>query len=175
MKNKLIIGAESGTALEKVGSKNGCRAKKSTGLHASAKSKVALGVLCLFCFALPIHALAPYRIKGEVSDSADTAYYEYGCVALTFYNKSKRAVRKFFVVVFISGNDEMAVSSNENRILFECDKNVAARTAVRAEFSLDDYVFEAVDETYQIDFLYVSRIEYEDGGVWEDPHGIYAK
>ena len=175
MKDKLIIGAKSVTAVEKAGSKNGCRAKKSAGLHTSAKSKFAFAVLYLFCFTLPIHALAPYRIKGEVSAGSDTAFYEYGCVALTFYNASKRTVRKFSVVVFLSGNDEMISFSNENPIVLECDENVAPRTAVRREFGLDDYISEMQDEACQIDFLYVSKIEYDDGGVWEDPYGVYAK
>ena len=45
---------------------------------------------------------------------------------------------------------------------------------MRTEFSLDDYISEMPDEAYQIDFLYVSKIEYDDGGVWEDPYGVHA-
>ena len=130
--------------------------------------------ICILCFAFPLHARTPYRIKGEVSVGENTAFYEYGCVALTFYNASKRTVRKFFVVVFLNGNDETISFSNENPIVFECDENVAPRTAVRAEFSLDDLISEMPDEACQIDFLYVSKIEYDDGGVWEDPYGVHA-
>nr|WP_180485113.1 hypothetical protein [Treponema socranskii] len=175
MKNKLTIGAKSVSEAEKTGSTNGCSAKKTGGLHASAKLKFAFAVLYLFCFALPIHALAPYRIQGEVSVGADAELYEYGYIALTFFNASKRTIRKFFAVVFLSGSDEMISFSNENPIVFEYDENIAPRTAVRAEFGLDDYISEVPDEAYQIDFLYVSKIEYDDGGVWEDPYGVYAK
>ena len=131
-------------------------------------------IICILCFAFPLYARTPYHIKGEVSVGEDTAFYEYGCVALTFYNASKRTVRKFFVVVFLNGNDEMISFSNENPIVFECDENVAPRTAVRTEFSLDDLISEMPDEACQIDFLYVSKIEYDDGGVWEDPYGVHA-
>ena len=175
MKNKSIVRAESGTAVEKTGSKNGYSVKKNGGLHAAAKSKFAFAAMCVLYFAFPLYARTPYRIQGEVSVDADTGLYEYGCVALTFYNASKRTVRKFFVVVFLNGNDEMISFSNENRIVFECDESVAPRTAVRTEFGLDDHISEMQDEAYRIDFLYVSKIEYEDGGVWEDPFGVYAK
>lgn len=174
MKNKSIIGTESVAAAEKTGSTNGYSAKKTGGLHVFAKLKFAFAAMCVLCFALPLYAHTPYRIKGEVSVGTDTAFYEYTGIVLTFYNTSRRTVRKFFVVVFLSGSDEMISFSNENRIVFECDENVAPRTAVRTEFGLDDYISEMQDETYHIDFLYVSKIEYDDGGVWEDPYGVHA-
>ena len=174
MKNKSIIGIERGAADEKTGSTNGCSTKKTGGLHASAKLKFAFAAMYIICFTFPFYARTPYRIQGEVSVGADAELYEYGYIALTFYNASKRTIRKFFVVVFLSGSDEMISFSNENRIVFECDESVAPRTAVRAEFGLDDYISEVPDEAYQIDFLYVSKIEYDDGGVWEDPYGVHA-
>ena len=175
MKNKSIIGIERGAADEKTGSTNGCSAKKTGGLHVFAKSKFVFAAMCVLCFALPLYAHTPYRIQGEVSVGADAELYEYGYIALRFYNASKRTVRKFFVVVFLSGSDGESPFTEGNCVTFEYDENIAPRTAVRAEFGLDDYISEVPDEAYQIDFLYVSKIEYDDGGVWEDPYGVYAK
>ena len=175
MKNKSIIGTENVAAAEKTGSTNGYSAKKTGGLHVFAKLKFAFAAMCVLCFSFPLYARSPYRIKGEVSVGADAAFYEYAGIALAFYNASGRAVRKFFAVVFLSGSDEESPFTEGNCVTLEYDENIAPRTAVRAEFGLDDYISEVPDEAYQIDFLYVSKIEYNDGGVWEDPYGVYAK
>ena len=132
-------------------------------------------IICILCFAFPLYARTPYLIKGEVSVGEDTAFYEYGCVALTFYNASGRTVRKFFAVVFLSESDGTSPFTGTNCITLECDEIAAPHAVVNARFSLDDYISEMQDEAYHIDFLYVSKIEYEDGGVWEDPYGVYAK
>ena len=100
MKNKSIIGIERGAADEKTGSTNGCSAKKTGGLHVSAKLKFAFAAMYIICFVFPFYARTPYRIQGEVSVGADAELYEYGYIALTFYNASKRTIRKFFAVVF---------------------------------------------------------------------------
>ncbi|MGI0529589.1 hypothetical protein [Treponema socranskii] len=175
MKNKSILGKKRGEAAEKNGSKNGCRTKKTGGLHTFAKFKFAFAAICVLCFSFPFYARSPYRIKGEVSVGADAAFYEYAGIALTFYNASERAVQKFFAVVFLSGRDGESPFTEGNCIVLEWDDCVAPRAVVNAEFDLDDYVFEAPDEAYTIDFLYVSKIEYDDGSVWEDPYGVHAK
>ena len=175
MKNKSIIGIERGAAGEKTGSTNGCSAKKTGGLHASAKLKFAFAAMYIICFVFPFYARTPYRIQGEVSVGADAELYEYGYIALTFYNASKRTIRKFFAVVFLSGSDGESPFTEGNCVTLECDDCVAPYAAVNAKFSLDDYIFEAPDEAYRIDFLYVSKIEYDDGGIWEDPYGLHAK
>ena len=175
MKNKSIIGIERGTAGEKTGSTNECSAKKTGGLHVSAKLKFAFAAMYIICFVFPFYAHTPYRIQGEVSVGADAELYEYGYIALTFYNASKRTIRKFFAVVFLSGSDGESPFTEGNCIVLECDENIAPYAVVNAEFSLDDYISEMPDEAYRIDFLYVSKIEYDDGSVWEDPYGLHAK
>ena len=135
MKNKSIIGIERGAAGEKTGSTNGCSAKKTGGLHASAKLKFAFAAMYIICFVFPFYARTPYRIQGEVSVGADAELYEYGYIALTFYNASKRTIRKFFAVVFLSGSDGESPFTEGNCV----------------------------------------TLEYDDGGVWEDPYGVYAK
>ncbi|MFC2280970.1 MAG: hypothetical protein ACFNLN_05275 [Treponema socranskii subsp. buccale] len=164
MKNKSMLGRKIGVASE-----------KAERFCAFAKSKSAFAAMCFLCFALPLYARTPYRIHGEVSVGADAELYEYAGIALTFYNASGRTVRRFSVVVFLSGSDGESPFTEGNCVTLEYDENIAPRTAVRAEFGLDDYISEVPDEAYQIDFLYVSRIEYDDGGVWEDPYGVYAK
>ena len=175
MKNKSIIGIERGAADEKTGSTNGCSAKKTGGLHASAKLKFAFAAMYIICFVFPFYAHTPYRIQGEVSVGADAELYEYGYIALTFYNASKRTVRKFFAVVVLSGSDGESPFTEGNCVTFEYDENIAPHAVVNAEFSLDDYISEMPDEAYCIDFLYVSKIEYDDGSVWEDPYSLHAK
>ena len=164
MKNKSMLGRKIGVASEKAGR-----------FCAFAKSKSAFAAMCFLCFALPLYARTPYRIHGEVSVGADAELYEYAGIALTFYNASGRTVRRFSVVVFLSGSDRESPFTEGNCITLECDDCVAPYAAVNAKFRLDDYIFEAPDEAYRIDFLYVSKIEYDDSGIWEDPYGIYAK
>ena len=163
MKSRSTIGAESGTAAEKTGI-----------FRISAKSKYALAAICFLCCAIPLYARTPYRIKGEVSVGEDTELYEYAGIKLTFYNASGRTVRKFFAVVFLSESDGTSPFTGTNCITLECDEIAAPHAVVNARFSLDDYISEASDEGYLIDFLYVSKIEYEDGEVWEGPYGVYA-
>ena len=158
-----------------LGRKIGVASEKAERFCAFAKSKSAFAAMCFLCFALPLYARTPYRIHGEVSVGADAELYEYAGIALTFYNASGRTIRRFSVVVFLSGSDGESPFTEGNCVTLEYDENIAPRTAVRAEFGLDDYISEVPDEAYQIDFLYVSKIEYDDGGVWEDPYGVYAK
>ena len=109
-----------------------------------------------------------------MSVGEDTELYEYAGIKLTFYNASGRTVRKFFAVVFLSESDGTSPFMGTNCITLECGEIAAPHAVVNARFSLDDYISEASDEGYLIDFLYVSKIEYEDGEVWEDPYGVYA-
>jgi len=164
MKNKSMLGRKIGVASE-----------KAERFCAFAKSKSAFAAMCFLCFALPLYARTPYRIHGEVSVGADAELYEYAGIALTFYNASGRTVRRFSVVVFLSGSDGESPFTEGNCVTLEYDENIAPYAVVNAEFSLDDYISEMPDEAYCIDFLYVSKIEYDDGSVWEDPFGLYAK
>ena len=99
-----------------------------------------------------------------------------GGVYFDFYNKAESSVirletrmnvydRKTGKAAFLgcgtieSGN-EVLIKSREQRKL--C-------------VPLDEYITVISEEGYIIDQFYISRIEYEDGSIWEDEFGVYAR
>ena len=135
------------------------------------------GLLFCLCFNgcsfMPVTPV-PYMVAGDfVMEEASDEYSVCG-IDLLFFNQSDKAVREFSIVFFLFDKDGEPARECSNRISFDIEKNVDARDSFSKCLSLDKYMNSFPDEPLWVDYLYVSRIDYEDGTFWEDPYGLVA-
>ena len=139
-------------------------------------SKVILIFMCSLFTACAGFARekVPYSINGEILVGEDNQDFNIAGLDLNFLNKSEKCVENFTLVFFLFDQDGEPVANGYSNIVLKITEKVPANDYYTATVSLDDYLVEVTDETYQLDYLYVSRIEYEDGSFWEDPLGLHA-
>ena len=115
----------------------------------------------------------PYAVKAEmVTDSS--SIYEVAGLDFSFLNKSDQAVKSLTLVFYMFDEDGNPPGLGSNNVELEIIACVDAKSLLEDCVSLDQFLYEIPDEPYQLDYLYVSRIVYEDGQVWSDPFGMYA-
>ncbi|MBQ9494879.1 MAG: hypothetical protein IJR50_04485 [Treponema sp.] len=140
---------------------------------------IALCIMCCSC-ASNFFSRAPYSMQGAVSLESDISC---AGITLALYNASGKTIEQFSVVIFLCDYvEDDRNSSNCVTAVFE--RNIAAgETAefwlpiddcIADEFDTNDYSTRDGEHPYQIDFMYIDRIEYDDGSVWEDEFGMYA-
>lgn len=137
----------------------------------------------------------PYRISGQILEDYDDFFKGGeggireaggGAVKIFFKNKSRKAVSSFTAVVFVSlGQDDSGYSGEYGdsdyyddfygglyRFVLPVEERVGGNERgvfiypldldLFPDFLADDYT----ELNYEIDFIYVSQIEYEDGEKW---------
>ena len=60
------------------------------------------------------------------------------------------------------------------RVSFSIEKEIGPDEIFEICLSLDSYMIFVPRSLMEIDYLYVSKIHYADGSVWEDPFGFSA-
>ena len=130
--------------------------------------------LALFVFAVAgIFAkdTVPYSIKGQLSFE-DSDKYE--CCGFTgsFCNKGEAEVTAFTIVFFVFDSDGNSPVVGRNNIVLKIEQSVAPREDFDFCISLDKYLQVSDDQDYEVEYLYVSKIDYSDGSLWTDPFGI---
>ena len=68
--------------------------------------------------------------------------------------------------------DGNPLSFGKNNIVAKVNVPLAAGEGINGCISLDPFLFEIPDYEYEVDYLYVSLITYEDDSVWSDPFGL---
>lgn len=112
----------------------------------------------------------PYGVEGAiVMDESDK--YEYMGLELKFSNKSNLRVIGFTVVFFVFDENGEPSSSVKNNIVINVSCNIPSFAVLENCISLDNYVYVFEDVRYTSDYLYVSKIIYSDGTIWQDPFG----
>ncbi len=125
------------------------------------------------CSFMPLNSV-PYMVDGDfVMEEASEEYSVCG-IDLIFFNQSDKCVKNFSIVFFLFDKDGEPARECSNRISFDIEKTVEARDSFSKCLSLDKYMNFFPEELLWVDYLYVSRIDYEDGTFWEDPYGLVA-
>lgn len=114
----------------------------------------------------------PYVVNGEFSIDNANCDFEIGGVNLYFFNKKEKPIKNFTVVFFLFDEDGEPVNVNKNSLVFNVEQYVGANESIDFCLDLDDYIFFEPNDSWFIDYLYVSEIVYEDGYVWLDPFGL---
>ena len=125
------------------------------------------------CSFTPLNPV-PYMVSGEfVMEDASEDYSVCG-IDLLFFNQSDKCVKDFSIVFFLFDRDGEPARECCNRISFDIEKYIDPRESFSKCLSLDKFMNTFPEDRLWVDYLYVSRIEYEDGTFWEDPFGLVA-
>lgn len=111
---------------------------------------------------------APYNITGKVICEADNNEYEKGGFSCIFENFSEKSVKDFFVTFFLFDSDGEPMQ----QIAIHIDANIPPNKKEEFNINIDEVLPEKLNKKCTIDFLYASKIIYDDGSEWDDPMGL---
>lgn len=119
---------------------------------------------------------APYIVKGEMileSENPDMEQnFEIGGLKVYFFNKENKPVSEFTIVFTLFDQDGEPINIGRSTIVATVKKTIDPLTSFNCCLSLDQDLGEVPEEPYVVDYLYVSRIVYEDGTQWNDAFGL---
>ena len=116
----------------------------------------------------------PYLVSGKFVMAEDSSDYEICGAELKFYNRSEKKVTEFEVVFYLFDSDGEPAQECWNQLSFDIEKIIDAEDSFEICLSLDSYMASVPQSQLRIDYLFVSKICYDDGSVWEDPYGLAA-
>lgn len=114
----------------------------------------------------------PYITEGKMEMDENSMDYEVAGLDFFFLNKSDKNISELTVVFFLFDKDGEPISGGKSNIVLTVKEQILAKSSLRCCLNLDDYFSIVPDEIYTVDYLYISKIVYEDGSVWSDPFGM---
>lgn len=118
--------------------------------------------------------IVPYIIDAKFSMEENSEDYSICGVNIFLLNKSEKNIKKINLVFFLFDKDGEPAEGCQNKLEFVVEKNLPASQSCSFCISLDKYLNTIPSEMLFVDYLFLSRIEYEDESVWEDPLGLIA-
>lgn len=112
----------------------------------------------------------PYGIEGNIITD-ESEIYDYMGLELKVQNKSELKIKGITIVFFLFDEDGEPTSNIRNNIVLNISCDIPANETLEDCISLDNYVYVFEDMVYSIDYLYISKIYYSDGSIWQDPFG----
>jgi len=143
------------------------------------KTGLIIFILIIFSFSSctgNYQETPPFIITTPVSLLSGISYeFKYAGLSFYFLNKSEKNIENLtasFRLFDAKTQNSSFTGSNE----FEITKLTFISSGENKEIvlSLDKFIYRAPAEPYEIDFFYISRIEYSDGSIWEDKYGLYS-
>ena len=116
----------------------------------------------------------PYLADGEFVMEEGAEDYSICGVNLFIFNKSEKNISSINTVFFLFDKDGEPASECRSKLSFEAEKTISAGEQVSFCISLDRYMNTIPSESLFVDYLYLAKIVYDDGSVWEDPLGLAA-
>ena len=116
----------------------------------------------------------PYTISADFVMEEESDDYQICGAQVTFYNWSEKEVNEFEVNFYLFDSDGEPARECWNMVTFDIVKTLAAGETCKLCLSLDTYMTSVPQALLTIDYLFVSKIIYSDGSVWEDPYGMAA-
>ncbi len=131
-------------------------------------------IICILFSACSAYAKesVPYIVSGEVVLSSEASEFNAAGFEFYFLNKSEKTVKKFTLVFFLFDEDGEPISNGRSNIVISVEHEIEGNDYLTACLSLDKYLNEIPEVPYEVDYLYVSKIEYVDGSDWDDPLGM---
>ncbi len=112
-----------------------------------------------------------YEVSGEMSvfdESVGGSAFRF-----CFKNKSYENVKNFVLVVGLLDSDGEPAFFDRDFLEYEVLEEIGAGEEKEFVIPLDEYFETEVETEYWTDFLYVRRIEFESGRIFEDAFGFY--
>ena len=116
----------------------------------------------------------PYVADAEFVMEEGAADYSICGVNLFIFNKSEKNISSINIVFFLFDKDGEPASECRSKLSFEVEKEISAGEQASFCIPLDRYMNTIPSESLFVDYLYLAKIIYDDGSVWEDPLGIAA-
>lgn len=116
---------------------------------------------------------APYALQAKMV-TEPSEIYEAAGLDFTFLNKDSQKVKSITLVFFMYDEEGNPPAIGPNNAELEIFVEVEPGEFVEDCICIDQLLYEIPDEPYQLDYLYVSRILYEDGSEWRDPYGFFS-
>ena len=82
--------------------------------------------------------------------------------------------KKINIVFYLFDQDGEPANECRSNISIEFELSIMPQEESRFCLSLDSFMNAIPETPLFIDYLYLAKIEYEDGSVWEDPFGLMA-
>jgi len=112
----------------------------------------------------------PYSVKAQlVFDESEC--YELMGLDFQIKNNESKTIKELTLVFYVFNEDGEPSFGVKNNIVLKLKCEIPEGTLLDDCIPLDKYVYNLDSENYEIDYLYVSKIVYEDGSVWLDPFG----
>lgn len=113
----------------------------------------------------------PYLIKGEMIVD-ESSYDEYASLEIEFFNKENKKIESFNISCLFFDEEGNTALWGNSRFTAEIKIDVPAGEKITANFCLDPYLSEIPEKPYQVEYLFVTSILYEDGTIWKDSLGF---
>ena len=118
--------------------------------------------------------IVPYVMSGEFVMEEGASDYSICGVKFYLFNKSERDIKRINLVFYLFDKDGEPASECSNKISVVIEKEFFAGEGDSFCMSLDTFITSVPEDFLIIDYLYLAKIEYEDGSIWEDPYGLIA-
>ena len=116
----------------------------------------------------------PYVIAGEFEMEEGSADYSICGVNFYLLNQHEKDISKINIVFFLFDQDGEPAWECRSKISAEITIDIEAGESRNFCMSLDQFMNSVPEDYLLVDYLYLAKIEYEDGSVWEDPYGLTA-
>lgn len=116
----------------------------------------------------------PYSIAADFVMDEESDEYKICGADITFYNHSLITVKEFELVFFLFNSEGEPASECPERLTFYIEKEIGPDEDFKICLNLDSFMNFIPEAPLEIDYLYVSKIVFSDGSVWEDPYGFKA-
>jgi len=116
----------------------------------------------------------PYVMTGDFVMEESSADYSICGVDFFLLNKSEKEIKNLTIVFFLFDKDGEPAFECRSKISAQIEKDISAGEDCSFCMSLDNFMNSIPSEYLIVDYLYLSKIEYQDGSVWEDPYGLVA-
>ena len=132
---------------------------------------VLLTLLLTACNGYSLDSI-PYVISGDFVMNDGAKDYSICGVDIYLYNKSDKEISSVNVVFFLFDKDGEPAVECRNKISVCVEETIPGQDDCSFCISLDSFMNSIPEEKLLVDYLYLSKIEYEDGSTWEDPYGL---
>lgn len=130
-------------------------------------------ILCFSGISVFGKSTLPYMIEAEMRTD-DCTDYQFAGLDFNFWNKGKSRVREFTMVFCMYDEEGNPLALGKSNTVITVHAFIDSGDFYESTVSLDCFFLETPEAPYQIDYLYVSRIVYDDNSVWSDPFGFQA-
>ena len=116
----------------------------------------------------------PYVLSGDFVMEENSTDYSICGVDFSLLNKSEKEIKRVSIVFYLFDQDGEPAYECQNKVSVQIDKSISSGEVSCFCMSLDRFMNSIPENNLTVDYLFLSRIEYEDGSHWEDPYGLVA-